>query len=163
MINKNNLKNVEEDMADIEISIIDSVNSDNNDELIIIEENTITSNTNMYHDNKFGKCDVVVHTSREGAHNPHFHIITKEKAKGCKGNIEICIRLDVAEYFNHKDNDVDFTNMAQIKYLDAWCRLPNPKASDGRTNWQYMHDIWNQLPGTSKITTTEQPNYLNLH
>ena len=164
MINKNNLENIEEeDMADIKLSIIDSVNLDDNNELIIIEENTITSNKNMYHDNKYGKCEVVVHTSREGANNPHFHIVTKERAKGCKGYIEICIRLDIAEYFNHKDNNVDFSNMDQIKYLNAWCALPNPKTSNTRTNWQYMCDKWNQLPGATQITATNQPNYLALH
>lgn len=150
-------KELEENMEDADIVILDD--SEANE---LITEDTISSDKNPFIVPGYGKCEVVVHTSREGDHNPHFHIITTVRAKRSNKYKEICVMLNEPVYFNHENHHEPFENSAQTEYLNKWCS-ENNKKNIGFTNWQCLCMAWNkcsthvQVPYNGK--DVKQPDY----
>ena len=120
-------------------------------DIIEIEERNMTLDNNKYYDPKYGECSIIVKMN-EGP-QPHFHIYTSN-------NDEICIRLDEAKYFIHKNRkQVFFSNANQREAIYNWCKQVNPYSPKGRTNWQYMCDIWNEVTKyTYSIINCKEPN-----
>ena len=97
--------------------------------------------------------DLIVYHKENKQGNPHFHMhITGEPY-----NSDMCVRLDIPEYFEHSKH-VGRLNSKGRRKLNSYLRTVNPRY--GVTIWEALVDRWNEMFNTLDID--EMPNYENL-
>ena len=97
--------------------------------------------------------ELIVHYRENPVGYPHFHM----HAIGTNYDSDICIRLDVAEYFIHS-NHVETLNSAGRKKLDNYLR--EEIVEGGLTRWRILVNDWNEA--FRPVDIKEMPNYRRL-
>lgn len=93
----------------------------------------------------------------EGDNIPHFHIVSKPS------QINIAVRIDIADYFVHPHAPNVFYNTKQTKALDKFLRKVYDKEEDpNATYYDIMVETFNMMHPKNTIENNGQPDYTTL-
>ena len=85
---------------------------------------------------------------------PHFHL---HPANGVDKDKDVCIRLDVPEYFDHNPKYKKRLNAKEKKQLIGYLK----EEDEGITLWDLMRRDWNQLYPNYRVAPV-MPDYSKL-
>ena len=103
---------------------------------------------------KLGTCVIMIYPNDnyDDTGHPHVHVVPTN------GKSDVCVRLDVPEYFVHGHHKGKFNN-SQAKIFDTVMRQ---KSDNGKTIWERAVKIYNDVR-SPKITLKKQPDYTRLN
>lgn len=109
-----------------------------------------------------GLAKVYVYGGTAEGPEPHCHVVRSGIKVGAN---DVCVRLDIADYFPHGKYKDKFTGKEK-KIFDAFMRFVNPN-NGTKSNWEVAVDLWNGLGGNSSnkkkiVSAIKQPDYTKL-